>query len=158
MLALLVLAGTGLVTRDVLQCGDELTDTELRSVLLLSLVVTGVVILLVGSVALSRGELPRLTQVSVRRLLVADVLSGAVLRLPWLLASLLLHACVLARPERRTVLLLRLFIVADAALYVLELLVGGPVLLRPVGVLATRSVLLLLRADRVLPDAVRLPG
>ena len=151
-----VLPGTGLVTRDVLQCGDELTDTELRSALLLSLVVAGVVILLVGAVALTGGELPRLTLVSVGRLLVGGVLSGAVLRLPWLLAGLLLRACVLARPEWRTVLLLRLFIVAAAALCVRGLLVGGPVLLLPVGVLADRSVLLLLRAGRVLRDAVRL--
>ena len=106
--------------------------------------------------ALTRGELPRLTLGSVGRLLVGGVLSGAVLRLPRLLAGLLLRARVLARPERlRACPVLRLFIVAGAALCVRGLLLGGPVLL-PVGVLAAGSVLLLLGAGRVLSGAVRL--
>ena len=43
-----VLGGTGLVTGEVLEGGDELTNTELAFALLLRLVVPGIVIVQVG--------------------------------------------------------------------------------------------------------------
>ena len=194
-----LLSGPGLITGAVLQGGDELTNAELCFAFLLSLAVPGIVILLTGSMALTRRELPRLTVLSTGRLLVGGVLTGAVLRLRLLLAGLLLpvrvlgrfevHVTsglepaellmsrlrvnwpltndvvlagavvparrVLARPERRTGLLLRLFIATAALLCVRGLLAAVSVHARP-GLLADGPELRLLGAGGVLPAGARL--
>ena len=130
-----------------------------------SLAVAVVVILLIGSVALSRGELPRLT-VRVGLLLVGGVprrgvLRLALLRVGWLLTDVVLAGAaiiagrVLALTERRAGLLLRLFIVAGALLCVGGLLAATSVCAR-LGALAAGSELRLLRAGPVLPAGVLL--
>ena len=117
-----LLGGRGLITGEVLDGGDELTNAELAVALLLRLVVPDVVVVQVGYPALSRGERTRLSVLSGGRLPAGSRLIRPVLRLPLLLAGLLLRRCVLARFELRATrllepagLVLRLFIVAGAA-------------------------------------------
>lgn len=125
-----VLSGRSLITGEVLDGGDELTNAEFVVALLLRLAVGGIVMVQVGYAALSRGERTRLSVLSDGGLPVGRLLIRPVLRLPLLLAGLLLRGRVLARFELRgtrllepACLLLRLFIGADAAVDVRGLLV-----------------------------------
>ena len=125
-----VLGGRRLITGQVLDGGDELTNAELAVALLARLVVPDIVMVQVGCAALSRGERTRLSVPSGGGLPVGRLLIRPVLRLPLLLAGLLLRGRVLARFELRVTrllepasLLLRLFIVAGAGVDVRGLLV-----------------------------------
>ena len=157
VLACRVRAARGLIARDVLQRGDELTDAELSLALLLGLAWPVAVMLRVGSAAPGHGELARLTELRTGGLLIGGVLARAAAVV--LADAVILTSRVLARAEWRSDVLLRLFIVASAVL-------GGPGRAAAVAVharpgrladpvlLAAGSVLRLLRAGPVLPDGV----